>query len=132
MEGLKYKGWRSGRIQGPMQVWRWHPKHSVSDLPLAPSLAICNHSPDGFQWGYRGSGPAQLALAILLDATNGDQAIAELAYQDFTLDLQPHHEEEDRHEPVVDPVEQGHLQGPIADEKACVGVPEVLVRRLKG
>lgn len=25
-----------------------------------------NHSPDGFAWGYGGSGPAQLALAILL------------------------------------------------------------------
>lgn len=27
-----------------------------------------NHSPDGFQWGYRGSGPAQLAFAILAEA----------------------------------------------------------------
>lgn len=26
-----------------------------------------NHSPDGFSWGYRGSGPAQLAFAILLE-----------------------------------------------------------------
>lgn len=25
------------------------------------------HSPDGFQWGYAGSGPADLALAILTD-----------------------------------------------------------------
>jgi Family of unknown function (DUF6166) len=30
------------------------------------SLAVRNHSPDGFNWGYGGSGPAQLALAILL------------------------------------------------------------------
>lgn len=37
-------------------------------LPLAPSLAVANHSPDGFAWGYGGSGPAQLALAILLAA----------------------------------------------------------------
>jgi hypothetical protein len=25
------------------------------------------HSPDGFEWGYGGSGPADLALAILVD-----------------------------------------------------------------
>lgn len=28
-----------------------------------------NHSPDGFNWGYGGSGPAQLALAIMLKLT---------------------------------------------------------------
>lgn len=31
------------------------------------SQAVRNHSPDGFNFGYGGSGPAQLALAILLD-----------------------------------------------------------------
>lgn len=35
-------------------------------LPLEPSLKVSNHSPAGFNWGYGGSGPAQLALAILL------------------------------------------------------------------
>jgi hypothetical protein len=28
---------------------------------------IVRHSPDGFSWGYGGSGPADLALAILAD-----------------------------------------------------------------
>jgi hypothetical protein len=32
------------------------------------SLRVFNHSPSGFEWSYQGSGPAQLALAILLDA----------------------------------------------------------------
>ena len=27
----------------------------------------CNHSPTGFEWGYAGSGPAQLAFEILFD-----------------------------------------------------------------
>lgn len=27
------------------------------------------HSPDGFQWGYGGSGPADTAYALLLDVT---------------------------------------------------------------
>jgi len=51
-------------------------------LELAPSLALRNHSPDGFEWGHLGSEPAQLALALLLDVT-GDPAAAERHYQDF-------------------------------------------------
>ncbi len=30
------------------------------------SLLVRKHSPDGFNWGYGGSGPSQLALAICL------------------------------------------------------------------
>ncbi len=37
-------------------------------LRPAFSQRVFNHSPDGFNWGYAGSGPAQLALAILLEA----------------------------------------------------------------
>lgn len=37
-------------------------------LDPRPSQDVWNHSPDGFAWGYGGSGPAQLALAILLKA----------------------------------------------------------------
>lgn len=36
--------------------------------PLRPRNDIRNHSPDGFEWGYGGSGPAQLALALVADA----------------------------------------------------------------
>ena len=35
------------------------------------------HSPDGFEWGYGGSGPADLALSILADFTGSK----ELAYK---------------------------------------------------
>lgn len=35
------------------------------DKPLDPRLDLINHSPTGFEWGFSGSGPAQLALAIL-------------------------------------------------------------------
>lgn len=34
-----------------------------------------NHSPDGFEWGYGGSGPAQLALALLADAVGDEVAL---------------------------------------------------------
>lgn len=51
-------------------------------LSLKRSQKIRNHSPDGFEWGYSGSGPAQLALAILLDVT-GDAELAQEHYQTF-------------------------------------------------
>ena len=34
------------------------------------SQKVQNHSPDGFNWGYTGSGPAQCALGIMLEVTN--------------------------------------------------------------
>ena len=37
---------------------------TVNGRPLNPRLDLYNHSPTGFEWGYCGSGPAQLALAI--------------------------------------------------------------------
>lgn len=51
-------------------------------LPLERSLKIRNHSPSGFGWGYLGSGPAQLALAILLDYYD-NAGKAERLYQPF-------------------------------------------------
>lgn len=47
-----------------------------------PSLKLRNHSPTGFAWGYGGSGPAQLALALLLD-WSGDEDLALRLYQQF-------------------------------------------------
>lgn len=50
------------------------------------SQALRNHSPDGFSWGFHGSGPAQLALALLLDVT-GDPVVAEHWHQRFKADV---------------------------------------------
>lgn len=47
-------------------------------LDPGPSQKIRNHSPDGFCWGYGGSGPAQLALAVMLKLTGKSDN-----YQDF-------------------------------------------------
>lgn len=47
-------------------------------LDPKPSQKYHNHSPDGFNWGYGGSGPAQLALAIMLKLTGKSDG-----YQDF-------------------------------------------------
>lgn len=42
------------------------------------SQQVYNHSPDGFNWGYGGSGPSQLALAIVLELTGKS-----IGYQEF-------------------------------------------------
>jgi uncharacterized protein (DUF2249 family) len=54
--------------------------------PLPLYLGLRNHSPSGFAWGYGGSGPAQLALAILADFTGSD-AFALKHYQEFKFDI---------------------------------------------
>ena len=58
---------------------------SVAPLPLEPSLEIADHSPDGFNWGYNGSGAAQLALGILYEVT-GNAELARNCYQMFKWD----------------------------------------------
>lgn len=59
-------------------VWV-HDERDVRELD--PRLDLVNHSPTGFEWGYGGSGPAQLALALLADAT--DDEIALSRHQEF-------------------------------------------------
>lgn len=53
-------------------------------LPLRLDLA--NHSPTGFEWGYLGSGPAQLALALLADCLGDDQEALRL-HQKFKANV---------------------------------------------
>jgi hypothetical protein len=65
-----YYGWRDAG--GTAHV---HVSEGREHLPLDPCLDVWSHSPAGLEWGYCGSGPAQLALAMLTDAT-GDVAIA--------------------------------------------------------
>lgn len=46
---------------------------------------IVRHSPDGFQIGYGGSGPADTALSILSDCL--DERQARILYQQFKWDF---------------------------------------------
>jgi hypothetical protein len=49
-----------------------------------PVRHFVRHSPTGFQWGYGGSGPADLARSILLDALGEwEKERVERLYQDF-------------------------------------------------
>src|SRR6202171_5784905 len=51
---------------------------TVNGKPLNLRHDIRNHSPTGFSWGYGGSGPAQLALALLADALGDDDRAVRL------------------------------------------------------
>lgn len=59
---------------------------------LNPRHDLRNHSPNGFAWGYAGSGPSQLALAMCADAlaptygatTESDQRALRI-YQQFKV-----------------------------------------------
>jgi len=62
-------------IRGKFATHRITVKGDV--LNLEASLKVVNHSPTGFAWGYGGSGPAQLALAL--------QFVARLPQADFEI-----------------------------------------------
>jgi hypothetical protein len=56
------------------------PGYAERSYPLAPRLDLKNHSPTGFEWSYLGSGPSQLALALVADCC-GDRLAVPAVYQ---------------------------------------------------
>jgi hypothetical protein len=54
---------------------------TVDSEPLDCRYDLLSASPSGFEWGYGGSGPAQLAIALLADSF-GDEFACEY-YQQF-------------------------------------------------
>lgn len=76
------------QIRGQYDPDSWFGIVTVNGNLISPaaSLKLRRHSPDGFAWGYGGSGPAQLALAILL-AAGVEQELALLRYQDFKAEF---------------------------------------------
>jgi hypothetical protein len=53
---------------------------TVNGRPLDPCLDFENRSPTGFKCGYVGSGPRQLAIAILVDYLGDRSKAASLSY----------------------------------------------------
>jgi len=66
-------------IRGKIATHRITVKGDV--LNPEASRKVRDHSPTGFNWGYGGSGPAQLALALLM--VFAGREFAERNYQDF-------------------------------------------------
>lgn len=77
-----YEGWRTARDEVKVSVVLLSMEQKTLERKTLPlRLDLVNHSPTGFEWGYNGSGPAQLAIAILADAIGDEQA--KEFYQDF-------------------------------------------------
>lgn len=64
---------------------------TVNGKPLPLCLEHRAHSPSEFEWGYCGSGPAQLSLALLVDHLHDpEQALALYqAFKSHTVSLLP-------------------------------------------
>ena len=82
-------GWRTYRgersAEGITRVWietKLNPDDPPERSELDLHLNVRAHSATGFAWGYGGSGPAQLSLALLMDAL-GDRDMAMRHYQQF-------------------------------------------------
>jgi hypothetical protein len=79
---IRYQG---KRLNGKCTVVA-HQEHERRSIKKRRDLA--NHS-RGFEWGYSGSGPAQLALALLADALDDDELALDY-YQQFKTDVVAH------------------------------------------
>ncbi len=79
--GFIYSGTGRGHRAGPARVTVEHESLDNGPIELPARRDLWNHSPDGFQWGYGGSGPAQLALAILAHHTADDGKATRLHQQ---------------------------------------------------
>jgi hypothetical protein len=63
---------------------------NILELPALAKDEL-RHSPDGFEWGYAGSGPAELARAILVTVLPEDRAMrTPSCYQRFKFDRVAH------------------------------------------
>lgn len=66
----------------------WVREQDGNQSVLDARLDLVNHSPTGFAWNYGGSGPAQLALAILADLIDDEEAVR--LHQTFKADVIAH------------------------------------------
>lgn len=80
MDSSIYEGARSK--DGAMVRVKFSYNGEQHTRTLDPRNDLYNHSPDGFEWGYSGSGPAQLALAICADVLGSDERALRV-YQRF-------------------------------------------------
>jgi len=83
---IRHKLTAKGLILGDIDsrtVW-FAQENGTATKQLFPtrSQKLYNHSPDGFNWGYGGSGSSQLALALMLYYLNDEQKALQW-YQTF-------------------------------------------------
>lgn len=78
---------------------------------LSPRLDLRSHSLSGFVWGYGGSGPAQLALALACDVLGSDECALQL-YQGLKLAF-------------VARLPQGGAWGPVSADELRLDLAEI-------
>ena len=81
MDNVYYRGFRDERKCAHVVK-----RLGNDEQPLQCRWDLANHSPDGPEWGYGGSGPSQLALSLVADALGSTRAGDQFAlgfYQDF-------------------------------------------------
>lgn len=76
-----YRGYREERGEATVTV-----SDGTVERPLGH---VMRHSPDGFEWGYDGSGPTELARCLLIDLLGVEDVHGELSvsYHDFRSDV---------------------------------------------
>lgn len=91
-------GESGGFHPGTVRLTEIHSETHREHISPDESLKVRNHSPTGFEMGYLGSGPSQLALAIMLRyyanpanqpeaCDDGGVRAAQLIYHDFKQDF---------------------------------------------
>lgn len=65
----------------------WIYENGVPLTRLDPHLEVMNKSPTGFAWGYHGSGPAQLAFALLAEVIGVSRAREPWLFQEFKREV---------------------------------------------
>ncbi len=81
--GKTYMGNRNAQNEAEVVVVQYVP---FGVTALAPRFDLYNHSPTGFEWGYGGSGPAQLSLALLADHLADHADEVKIIERTFELD----------------------------------------------
>ena len=83
---MSHRAWEARRVGGRVELTEYQPDGKQHTVTPAASQQVWNHSPDGFEFGYGGSGPSQLALAIMLRYF-GEKEAALAVYQDFKFEF---------------------------------------------
>lgn len=97
---------------------------TVNGEPLDARLDLRDFHASGFEWGYEGSGPSQLALAILADHAGPQDALGN--YRDFMHNVIAEIEDDEWHMTSDDITQK---------EKEIVVVPmdlETLLKKVRG
>ena len=66
-------------------VWVCEDGQRIAELD--PHFEVINKSPTGFAWGYGGSGPAQLAFALLAAVIGTERASNPSLFQRYKFDV---------------------------------------------